>query len=240
METAAVMESGTREFQRIASPVHTFVLLAAEGVLVWRGAIRFQQLHSAADLNRLQMYERTILTQWLGFAFVIFGVWLAGSPLATVLGERWRSAGQVLRDIGIGVGFAILSTLPLSVIGQLLGGTHAADGVACLTPPHGGVEMTMWIALSATAGICEETLFRGYLQRQFMALTQNVPAGILLSAAAFGAAHSYQGWPQAFVIGLEGALLGAMTYWRKSVRPGMIAHAWKDAMAPILMSAMRH
>ena len=239
METAAVMQSSSDDFRRIASPLHTIILLAAEGVLVWRGVVRFQQMHSVGDVNRMQMYERTILQEWLAFAFVILGVWLAGSPLATVLGERWRSAGQVLRDIGIGVGFAILSTLPLSVIGQLLGGRHA-DGVARLILPHGPVEMALWIALSVSAGICEETLFRGYLQRQFMALTKNVPSGILLSAVAFGAAHSYQGRAQAIVIGLEGALLGTMAYWRKSVRPGMIAHAWKDAMAPIFMSAMRH
>jgi len=239
METTAVMQPTPDNFRRIASPAHTLILLAAEGVLVWRGAIRFQQLQSAADLNRVQMYERTILTQWLGFAFVILGVWLAGSPRAAVLGDRWRSAGEVLRDIGIGVGFAILSTLPLSVIGQLLGGHEGGRAVRFMLP-HGGVEMVLWIALSLTAGICEEALFRGYLQRQFMAFTNNAPAGILLSAVAFGVAHSYQGLPQAVVIGLEGALLGTMAYWRKSVRPGVIAHAWKDALAPVFMGAMRH
>jgi hypothetical protein len=73
-----------------------------------------------------------------------------------------------------------------------------------------------------------------------MALTKNVPAGILIAAAAFGAAHAYQGWANATVIGLEGALLGVLAYWRRSVRPGMIAHAWKDAIAPVLMGAMKH
>src|SRR5947209_2187974 len=32
----------------------------------------------------------------------------------------------------------------------------------------GGTEITFWIVLSVTAGICEETVFRSYLQRQFM------------------------------------------------------------------------
>jgi len=234
METTAVIQSSSQDFRRIASPVHTIVLLAAEAILVWRGTTQFHQMRSALEVNRMRMYERTILQEWLGFAFVILGVWLAGSPVAAVLGERWRSAGQILRDLGIGVAFVIISMLPLSLAGQLLGGTHA-EGVVRLMLPHGGVEMALWIALSVSAGICEEALFRGYLQRQFMALTNNAALGILLSAAAFGAAHSYQGWPQAFVIGLEGALLGTMAYWRKSVRPGMVAHAWKDAMAPIFM-----
>lgn len=29
--------------------------------------------------------------------------------------------------------------------------------------PHGGPEITLWIALSVTAGICEETILPGYL-----------------------------------------------------------------------------
>jgi uncharacterized protein len=55
--------------------------------------------------------------------------------------------------------------------------------------PHGGTEITLWIAFSVTADICEETIFRGYLQRQFTALTKSAPAGILLSTVAFGAAQ---------------------------------------------------
>jgi uncharacterized protein len=99
--------------------------------------------------------------------------------------------------------------------------------------------MSMWILLSVTAGICEETVFRGYLQRQFMALTKSVPIGILLSAVAFGAAHSYQGLAGAARIGLQGALLGILANWRKSVRPGMIAHAWGDAFAGALARLLK-
>jgi hypothetical protein len=106
--------------------------------------------------------------------------------------------------------------------------------------PHGGAEITVWLALSVTAGICEETIFRGYLQRQFMALTGSAPAGILLSAAAFGAAHAYQGFRMVIWIGLLGAMLGILAYWRGSVRPGMIVHAWQDSLGGVLGSLMRH
>lgn len=239
LETAPVLPSNPNEFCRIASPLHTLVLLAAQGFLVFRTAMRAGQMHSPVDFNRVQMYERTMLSQWLMFAFVLLGVWLAGSPLTSVLGERWRSARQVLRDAAIGIGFSILSTILLSGLTQHLGG-RGPDSMVRLMLPHGAVEMTLWIALSLTAGICEETLYRGYLQRQFMALTSSAPLGILLAAVAFGASHSYQGFTQAVVITLDGALLGALAYWRRSVRPGMIAHAWKDALAPLLMTAMKH
>src|SRR5258707_14100112 len=94
--------------------------------------------------------------------------------------------------------------------------------------PQRGIELTFWIALSVTAGICEETIFRGYLQRQFMALTKSAPAGILLSAAAFGAAHAYQGFRMVILIGLYGAMFGILAYWRGTLVPGMIDQSWDD------------
>jgi len=238
MVTAAPTESNAEQFRRIASPIHTIILLAAEGLIAVRTALHVEQMRSAVDLNRVHLYERTMIIEWLGFAFVLFGVWLAGSPFATVLGERWRSIRDVFRDIGLGVAFSFVSTIVLSMLDPHHG--HGVDRAVQFLLPHGGLEMTLWVALSVSAGICEETLYRGYLQRQFLALTKSVPVGVLLSAAAFGLAHSYQGFHRAVIIGLEGALLGAMAHWRKSVRPGMIAHAWKDSIAPVLMAALKH
>ena len=37
--------------------------------------------------------------------------------------------------------------------------------------PGTTLELLVWFCLSATAGICEEIIFRGYLQRQFAAFT---------------------------------------------------------------------
>ena len=106
--------------------------------------------------------------------------------------------------------------------------------------PHGVAEIALWIALSVTAGICEEAIFRGYLQRQFMAFTGSAPAGIIISAAAFGAAHLYQGYRMGILIGLYGAMFGILAHWRGSVRPGMMAHAWQDSVSGILAGAIRH
>jgi membrane protease YdiL (CAAX protease family) len=238
MESASPTQSESQQFLQIASPLHTVILLAAEGVVGVRTAMHAEKMRNAIDLNRVHMYERTMLTEWLGFAFVLFGIWFAGSPFATVLGERWHSIRDVVRDIGLGVAFSIVSTLLLSMIGPHQRG--GSDRAVQFLLPHGSFEMAVWVALSVSAGICEEVLYRGYLQRQFMALTRSVPAGILLSGAMFGLVHSYQGLRWAVVIGLEGSMLGAMARWRESVRPGMIAHAWKDSLAPTLMSLMKH
>jgi membrane protease YdiL (CAAX protease family) len=225
--------------RRIAHPLHTVVLLAAQGFLLARGIAHANQMRAAVDANRAAMYTKTIIIDWLLLAFVILGVWLAGSPLSSVLGQRWRSGREVLRDISIGVGFMIVQTLLLSGISAHLGNADSDRAVRFLLP-HGPVEMALWVALSLTAGICEESLYRGYLQRQFTALSRHVAGGILLSAVVFAVAHSYQGFWRAVVIGLDGATLGWLAHWRRSVRPGMVAHSLKDVLAVVLMGGIKH
>jgi len=167
------------------------LVLAAIGGWAIAHKIFTDQLSATANPNRVHLYVVTLLYEWLLFVLVVVGVRRSGASALMVLGEHWHSGRQVLRDIGIAVGFWIVAVILLSIFGWLLRTAALGRNVSML--PHGGIELTLWIALSVTAGICEETIFRGYLQRQFMALTQSAPAGILLSAAAFGAAHAYQG-----------------------------------------------
>jgi membrane protease YdiL (CAAX protease family) len=238
METSATAQSEQNTYGRIAAPLHTFLVLAAQGVLAVRGFLRVDEVRAMVNPNRAAMYERTILTELLLFALVILGVWLHGSSLLTILGERWRSVLAVLKDIGIAAAFWVASTGILSILGAH-SHSGAADRAVQFLLPQGRFEMFLWIVLSITAGICEEAIFRGYYQTQFMALTKSAPIGILLSAVAFGAAHSYQGLGGAIRIGLQGLLLGILANWRKSVRPGMIAHAWGDIFAGALARLMK-
>ena len=143
-----------------------------------------------------------------------------------------------MRDIGIAAAFWLVSIGLLFIIARLLRVDPQGRNMQFVLP-HGGIEITLWLALSVTAGICEEAIFRGYLQRQFMALTKSIPAGILISAAAFGAAHAYQGFKMVILISLYGAMFGILAHWRGTVRPGMIVHAWQDSLGGIL-SALRH
>jgi membrane protease YdiL (CAAX protease family) len=221
-------------YRRIASPLHTLFILAMVGVLAFLGKINSDHMRAAVHPDRVALYERILFLEWLGFAIVILGVLHHGSPLRSVLGDRWRSARQVLRDVGIAAALFVVSIMFDAIVGPHAHGSGVDPAVQFLLP-HGALEITLWIAVSITAGICEEALYRGYLQRQFMAMTGSVPAGILLSAAAFGTAHAYQGLRLAVQIGLLGALSGIVAYRCRSVRPGMIAHASRDVLA-ILVS----
>jgi len=92
----------------------------------------------------------------------------------------------------------------------------------------------LWVLLSISAGFSEELVFRGYLQRQLTALTGSVTVALLLQSALFGIAHGYQGWRSCMAIAVYGALFTMLALWRRSLRPGMTAHAWTDIVGGLL------
>ncbi len=172
-------------------------------------------------------------------AVVVIGVRLRGASLRNLFGQRWNSVGQVVRDIGFGLLLLVTSTVLVSIMGGHRHGSAPDQGIAYLIP-QSSTELLLWLLLSVVAGICEEAVYRGYFQVQFTALTCSVPAGIVMSAAAFGGAHAYQGVGRAMVIGISALLYGVFAHWRGTVRPGMIAHSLQDAIAPALLKLVRH
>jgi membrane protease YdiL (CAAX protease family) len=107
----------------------------------------------------------------------------------------------------------------------------SSTAVSVFTPPRRPVEVLLWIAVSISAGIAEEFAFRGYLQRQFGALTGSRWIALVLQSVLFGVAHSYEGWRAAVHIISFGLIFGLIAIWRKSLRPGIVAHAFTDIMA---------
>jgi uncharacterized protein len=239
METTVTALPEPGRHDRIASPLHTVIVLVVLAAWAVWGKFQSDQLRAMANPNRVVLYTSTFVYEWILFAVVILGVRKHGSPLSRVLGDRWKSLRQVLIDIGIAAAFWVCSGALLFLLSKLL----RADGMGKnmqFMLPQGGLQIAMWIALSITAGICEEAIFRGYFQRQFISFTKNAAAGIVLSAAAFGAAHAYQGLRMVVLIALYGAMFGILAHWRKTVRPGMIAHAWQDSLSGVVASLMRH
>jgi len=118
-----------------------------------------------------------------------------------------------------------------TLVSRMLG-PDAAKGIGSLLP-RGPAEIAAWVGLSVSAGICEEVVFRGYLQQQFRALTGSAPVAIAVQAVIFGVSHGYQGLRNTIVIAILGALYGVVAHWRRSLRPGMILHAWTDVVGGI-------
>jgi hypothetical protein len=186
------------------------------------------------------MYVRTMTFECFFLAVVALGVWLRGKSLQSIFGQRWRTLGELFREAGVGVALWFVALIVVSILGGLGGHQQASDPTIHFLLPQSPAEMFLWVVLSMVAGIGEEAIFRGYLQRQFMAFCHSVPAGIVLSATAFGAAHLYEGWSRAVVIAASGVLYGLVAQWRGTVRPGMFAHAFQDTIAPQLIKLIHH
>jgi membrane protease YdiL (CAAX protease family) len=226
--------------RRVAPAWHTILLLGFFAGLALLGAIRQHVALGAAGAPRaaaaaseasvLALYASLIAGEWA----LVFYVWRAGLrragvPLGAIVGGRWTSAKDVARDVALGVLLWGTWAGVSALWSRLAGPDHAASVGAFL--PHGVLESALWIALSASAGVCEEIVFRGYLQRQFTAWTKSPWLALVLQAAVFGVSHGYQGAAACLHIAVFGLLFGAFALWRRSLRPGMIAHALTDVVA---------
>ncbi len=180
METSALPQSTSARYPQVASGLHTIVMLVAFTACTLSAKLLTDQLRAAGNPNRGRLYLSTVFVEWLFFVPVLAGVRSRGPSVLLVIGDRWQSARQVPRDIGVTAGFWIVALLLLGLFSRLLH-IDAQDRDMQFILPHGAAEIVLWLALSVSAGICEETIFRGYLQRQFMAWTKSAPAGILLS-----------------------------------------------------------
>ena len=135
-------------------------------------------------------------------------------------------------DLAIALPFWVLWEATARLAQFLLGDNHAKTVQVLL--PQSWLEIVLWVALSVSAGVCEEIVFRGYFQKQFQAMTGSLTLALVLQALIFGAGHAYQGVKQIVVISVLGLLYGILAAWRNSLRPGMIAHTLSDVVGGLL------
>lgn len=99
-----------------------------------------------------------------------------------------------------------------------------------MVSPQNSLEALAFLAAAMTAGFVEEFVFRGYMQRQCQALLGNTILASALQVIIFTAGHLYQGWTRLVPVLLIGVLLTVVALWRRSLLPGMIAHALGDGL----------
>jgi membrane protease YdiL (CAAX protease family) len=174
-------------------------------------------------------YVSVIILEWLLVLYVRMGVRKRGVRLRELVGGRWSTPTDVLRDLALGAG---LWTVWVGIQSLHLFGIapNAAQGLL----PKGVLESLVWLPVALSAGFCEELAFRGYLQRQFQAIVGSASLAVLFQAIIFGAGHLYEGPAAVARIILFGILYGLLAHWRSSLRPGMMAHAWSDIYGVII------
>jgi len=218
---------------------HIFVLLLfvvqpISGAITFRRYINKIKAGEAPD--RLTIYRQAYALEWIAFA---------------VLAATWFYLGRPLADLGFvapgGTGFWVSAVLLLAICGYLIYTWRAAvvmkdeeknrqrqslgDLVHFL--PHSRRDYRSFFGLSITAGVVEETIYRGFI---FWYLAHFMPlwAVVAVSSLAFGLGHSYQGTGGVIRVTLIGIAAGALYVYSGSIWLPIIGHALLD----ILQGAM--
>jgi len=208
-----------------------------------------RQLHSLGNkpLHLVANYTLSILYEWVLAGLVLWGLHLRKVPLRQLLGEQRPGAKAWMADFAVALIYWIVALMSLGVLSTLLtklSGSHIdpqkIGDVTQKLAPGTGIEMILFLLLSISAGLCEELVFRGYLQQQFARMSQRIWMGIALSAVVFGCAHGYEGLAGILLITAYGAMFGVLAQLRRGLRTGMIAHAWHDSVSGVALLLLRH
>lgn len=146
---------------------------------------------------------------------------------AAQLGFR---APSVPAEIGVGLLTGLGAWLAVIAALMVIAGLMLAMGGERLLP-KAPPALVPWIAalpfgvrvlVSLSAGVVEETFFRGFLQPRI---------GIFLSTAFFALAHASYGQPFMLIgITLLSLAYAALVKWRRNIWPAIAAHALFDAV----------
>jgi len=222
---------------------HTAVLLLVLGAMSIGNARSGHGAHSGN--SHIRIYVATMIYEWLFTAYVWWGVRRSGGTLRELIGGRWQRVEDFLLDIAIACGAWFAALMLLAVVALALGMNHGAANIddaqrqIGFLAPQNGLEVFLWVCLSATAGFCEEVLFRGYLQKQCTRLVRNRWTALVVVSILFGLGHGYEGAPRMVLIALLGLSFGVLSIWRKSLRPAMMAHTLQDTISGLLLRALR-
>lgn len=193
---------------------------------------RLLQVPSTTGMERLALYASTIAFQW-----VIVGVIVCRATARRVGPEQLgliMKNGKLTASVAVVLSLLVLANQVVSVR-KLAANPRQIKGMivqmALKIFPQGTIERLAFVALVITVAICEELIYRGFVQGLFQSVGGSVAAGIFGSALFFAAAHAYQGrrgLVSTFVVGL----IFATTRWSTGnlIAP-MCAHFTADLAA---------
>jgi len=233
MSSSGTVDPGETWYQPIAPWWHT--LLVVVPIATGSVASAYQQGLPNANLHglsqRLSSYVTVLVEEWLGVLLVWLALRHKGRTLGSLVSGRGQTLRAFFRDLGFAIGFMVVAVPLAGGLAYLLGAKNNR-ALANITPKT-ALELVVFLALAASAGFAEELVFRGYLTRQFSAWTGSTALGIVLQGIVFGLAHGFYGAAMVAIM-VQGSLLGMLAWWRKSLRPGMLAHWLQDSIGGVV------
>ncbi len=185
---------------------------------------------------RTRMYRLTLGVSWAA-ALVALALMLAGGLSASEIGFRLPRAGALERYAGVfiavtlgivggGVAMAITSRRARTDATPVVGNVD-------VLLPRTGAERRWFVAVAVTAGITEEVFYRAFALTFLLSVLPGdgrIPA-VLIAAALFAAAHTYQGAVGVAATAVLALLLGWLYVGTGSLLPGIFLHALIDLRA---------
>lgn len=208
-------------------------------VIPWRGHVRLKKLLALPSVNtkeKLALYAATIGFQWVLAGVVAWRAIARGLQVAD-LGLTSHGAIPVIAGVIGGAAIGTLQWLNLRRIGKMEG---EAPGLLRKLAKHllpvSLLEFLPYAALSITAGVCEEFIYRGFALAALVRNGAAVWLAVVLTSILFGLAHAYQGKTGILNTGLFGVVLALGRLAFGSLVPVMIWHAGLDVTAGIAAS----
>ncbi len=193
------------------------------------------QLNAGKPNARLFFYRSTIAWSW-GLTLAVAALWLWYKRSILQLGfgleiNKGFWAGFVIVVVACGV--MIMQVIALRRDPEKLRAVAKRLESAQELLPRTKREAREFVAVSITAGICEEIIYRGYLMvylSSAIAIGGMWPAA-LLSSLAFGLGHAYQGPMGMLKTGLVGLAMAGLYLSTGSIWLPIVLHVAMDLAA---------
>ncbi|MGH9731914.1 MAG: CPBP family intramembrane glutamic endopeptidase, partial [Candidatus Acidiferrales bacterium] len=206
------------------------LILATLAVVVpWRSLGRIRQLLAAPELtssDRVLLYLSTIAFQWVAVAVILWRC-LANHLSWDVLGMTFP---HPVRSLAASAGLSIILVFnQVYAIRRVASLPYESRGIVAKLAekllPRTSSEAWAGFLLVLTVALCEEFIYRGFIEAVFAsAFSGSALAGAVISAAFFSSAHMYQGRKGLITTFAVGLVFSAARIWTGSLVPSVIIH----------------
>jgi membrane protease YdiL (CAAX protease family) len=200
--------------------------LSADHFLLWPAFLR--RSHTDPGQARVWLWSRWMILLWTLVATGV-ALWLFDARTWEALRLTIPYGWQLWSTIGLVIVVAIPNALTVIRITRsgrskrIKVGNPDAEKLS----PHTRPELAWFVALSLSAGFCEEFIYRGYLIWAFQPVF-GLWGAAAFSVVAFAMSHAYQGVKGILSTGIIGGLLTLVVLISGSILPAVALHAVID------------
>ena len=188
-----------------------------------------------AKRDRLRLYASTVVSQWLIVSIILWRAKVHRLSLA----QLGLALPRVTLAIGVAVALSalILTSQLLSLRQLALYPSEAPEMMVQMAArifPQDNMERAAFVGVVVTVAICEETIYRGFVQAVFQEWSGGTVLAIFASAGLFAIAHLYQGSRGVGTTFVVGLCFSAIRWWTGTLLPPVISHFVADVTVGIL------